>query len=252
MTRLVTMAADGSGRAPVTDGQHVDAAPAWSPDGTHIAFDRVVDGAHELFVVAADGSGLQAVTTGGSAQRPVWSPDGARLAFLADAGGVHVVDVTTKKVTTVADDTATADTVITWAPDGSLLAWDGDAGIVVAAPDGTGRKQLTSGEDHDPAWSPDGSKLLVRRGNGVVTVDRNGAVSQPIASDDGFLDLEWAPDGSAFVYDCDGSVCMRHLDGSARTMLADGVTDADWAAASSSTTTTTSSSSTTTTSTTQP
>jgi Tol biopolymer transport system component len=70
--------------------------PAWSPDGTHIAFnwDRT-----NMRVVGADGSGLTRMPDG---RNPYWSPDGSRIAFelphagpqgklaIADADGTHV------------------------------------------------------------------------------------------------------------------------------------------------------------------
>jgi Tol biopolymer transport system component len=51
--RIFTVRADGSGLRKVTDG----AAPAWSPDGSRIAFVR--EG--ELFTMAADGTDVQQV-----------------------------------------------------------------------------------------------------------------------------------------------------------------------------------------------
>lgn len=41
-----------------------------------------------------------------------------------------------------------------WSPDGRWLAAGGDSGIVVMAPDGSGRRVITTGGG--PAWSPDG------------------------------------------------------------------------------------------------
>jgi Tol biopolymer transport system component len=61
-----------------------DAQPAWSPDGTRIAFERWEDSSDpELWIMDADDSGtarrlLQERQTG---RGPVWSPDGSRIAF---------------------------------------------------------------------------------------------------------------------------------------------------------------------------
>jgi eukaryotic-like serine/threonine-protein kinase len=54
--------------------------PAWSPDGTKIAF-TIRD--QEIAVVNADGSGRTTLTSSidGSAAEPSWSPDGKKIAF---------------------------------------------------------------------------------------------------------------------------------------------------------------------------
>lgn len=51
---------------------------AWSPDGTRIAFDTIDD----LYVVGADGNGLQLLTSGADQNMsPTWSPDSSQIAF---------------------------------------------------------------------------------------------------------------------------------------------------------------------------
>jgi dipeptidyl aminopeptidase/acylaminoacyl peptidase len=68
----------------------VDQDPAWSPDGSRIAFTRwtvgndcdfAVCNDSDIWVVNADGSNPTALTTDGSSSSPVWSPDGAKIAF---------------------------------------------------------------------------------------------------------------------------------------------------------------------------
>jgi len=90
---LRVMNADGTGDRVLLGSQAVDCyypgfiRPAWSPDGTQIAFSC---DDHGIRVVGADGSGLETVISNEDALGPLWdlgfgipywSPDGSRIAF---------------------------------------------------------------------------------------------------------------------------------------------------------------------------
>ena len=96
-----------------------DEDPAWSPDGTKIAFTSLRDGSLEIYVMNADGTGQHNLTKhGGDDSQPTWSLDGARIAFTSNRGGndnIHWMNA-----------------------------------------DGTGQVRLTTNQsgDYDPAWSP--------------------------------------------------------------------------------------------------
>ncbi|MGH7921284.1 MAG: S9 family peptidase [Candidatus Dormibacteraceae bacterium] len=84
-------ASDGS--APprqLTSGEHGDGQPAWSPDGTRIAFTRHRAGGdptnrprHTLHVLPVDGIGetVTIAERNEAIKNPVWSPDGSAIAF---------------------------------------------------------------------------------------------------------------------------------------------------------------------------
>ncbi|MCX7599241.1 MAG: hypothetical protein N2512_10320 [Armatimonadetes bacterium] len=64
------------------DGFH-DGAPAWSPDGTQIAFHSDRGGNYDIWVVNVDGTGLTRLTSADENEGfPVWKPDGSRIAFV--------------------------------------------------------------------------------------------------------------------------------------------------------------------------
>lgn len=92
---LFVVPADGSAEpVQVTDGDFEDHGPAWSPDGSRIAFvsargqDWDVDLSSDLYVVDAGGGDPSPVTRGdGLYDAPVWSPDGERLACRWAPGG---------------------------------------------------------------------------------------------------------------------------------------------------------------------
>jgi TolB protein len=69
------MNADGSGQTNLTNSGAGDSSPAWSPDGTRIAFMSGRDGNHQVYVMDADGSGQTNLTDNPADDGfPAWSP----------------------------------------------------------------------------------------------------------------------------------------------------------------------------------
>lgn len=91
--RVMVVPADGSA-APLrlTRGPYEASGASWSPDGSRVCFSSArhetwdLDGAVDLWVVPADGSGEPELLTDTTAncESPSWSPDGARIAYLFD------------------------------------------------------------------------------------------------------------------------------------------------------------------------
>jgi TolB protein len=62
--------------------------PAWSPDGSRIAFTSNRDGNPEIYVMNRDGSGLRRMTNNPSIDvTPTWSPNGNQIAWVSDRTG---------------------------------------------------------------------------------------------------------------------------------------------------------------------
>ena len=81
----------------LTNNSDRDEDPAWSPDGTRIAFASTRD----IHVMNADGSGVKRLLGGVGAvdMDPAWSQDGARIAFASyrDGNGeIYVMHVATR------------------------------------------------------------------------------------------------------------------------------------------------------------
>jgi Tol biopolymer transport system component len=74
---------------PVTVGEGVRIHPAWSPDGSRIAYLEETEGRSELKVTSfrEDGSQPVTVATAGNLMWPVWSPDGSEIAYLKAVDG---------------------------------------------------------------------------------------------------------------------------------------------------------------------
>jgi flagellar hook assembly protein FlgD len=62
-----------------------EAGPAWSPDGSILAYVSDAGGSEQIWTAGADGSGARALTTGeGGAASPTWLSDGKTVVFVRD------------------------------------------------------------------------------------------------------------------------------------------------------------------------
>jgi Tol biopolymer transport system component len=84
-TELFHMAPDGSGQAQLTSTPGSNQLPAWSANGSLIAFSSTRDGNQEIYLMNGDGTGQRRVTNAGASDwSPAWSPKGDRLVFASD------------------------------------------------------------------------------------------------------------------------------------------------------------------------
>jgi WD40-like Beta Propeller Repeat len=81
--QLFRISSTGSGLRQLTTGVHPADAPAFSPNGMRIAFQRTGVG---IFTMSPDGSGLRRLTSNPRDSYPTWSPDGKSIAFVRPAG----------------------------------------------------------------------------------------------------------------------------------------------------------------------
>ena len=82
------MAADGTAIIQLTDHPGIDTRPAWSPDGSKIAYTSLIQGNYEIFVMDADGSHQKQVTANvGKDDFACWHPDGKRIFYVSEVKG---------------------------------------------------------------------------------------------------------------------------------------------------------------------
>jgi TolB protein len=83
-----------TGRVATVISGGVNTYPVPSPDGTRIAFRKMLDTNSEVFVANIDGSGIRNLTNNPTFEGwPAWSPDGRRIAFAGNRYGVYQVFV---------------------------------------------------------------------------------------------------------------------------------------------------------------
>ena len=118
---------------PVSSTTLGEVNPAWSPDGSQIAFIGFeLDNKRGIYTAAVDGtSSVQNVLKAGTFASPAWSPDGHFLTFASsyyrDLPDIFVIASTCRircdrqvlQITT----TLVADTAPTWSPDGTTIAF---------------------------------------------------------------------------------------------------------------------------------
>jgi len=175
------MNADGSGVTRLTAHPGLDLTPAWSPDGSRIAFASNRTGSFQIHAMNADGTAVRQLTSQGQHTDPAWSPDGRSIAFVRcctpdGSSVIHVLSLATSQITTAAGRVWPLGGGPTWSPSSSTLAFvstrDGNPDIyVVPATGGSAtRLMLTSAADIQPAWSANGDIDFVSSRDGNLEV----------------------------------------------------------------------------------
>ena len=228
---IATANLDGSGYRRLTDADGSDLLPAWSPDGSKIAFvsnriafddssgiSRYDRGAFNIYVMDADGSNVRSpapdifLSAGGyldgygynvaSPYPPVWSSSGW-LAFRDWRSQSLYTVYPDKPRVVVTFGQSMADPA--WSPDGEWIAWVDSGGtdsLFVARADGTEKRSL----------------FRVDALAGYVGLNRSDALS-----------LSWTPDGEGlrFIFAAREGTAYRYglyqvgLDGSNPTLIAE-------------------------------
>ena len=210
-TEVFSVRTDGSERRQLTTSGGYD--PAWSPDGTRIAFQR----RNAIWLMNASGGQQERLVRGFS---PAWAPDGQRLSYVCNEGidlcSISLQDGTVTIIVTHSEDwPAVANS--TWSPDGTSIAFtrisaQGDEytsyrQLFRVNADGS---ELTAIENTYPwgtlpDWSPDGSRILytdvssTRGGENsgdIWSIRPDGTSRTRVTSSPGTdYGASWSPDG---------------------------------------------------------
>jgi dipeptidyl aminopeptidase/acylaminoacyl peptidase len=190
---------DGSSARVLTNGPG-DAAPAWSWDGSHLAFLRQ----GTVRIINADGTGERSL--GSEASWVRWSPDGTTLAIqsVGEPVRIGVLTITTGHVRWLTPtDGSVEQFSVTWSPDGSSIVYgqrfayaSEPGGLFIADADGSNARRLTScrqpcEDDGQPSWSSDGAAIAFVRW--LVTTPRTPQVLVVAASGGAVRELTSGP-----------------------------------------------------------
>jgi Tol biopolymer transport system component len=178
--------------------------PAWSPDGSHLAYTGTSEaGNRGIYVLDPTTGDVTAIThwSGDSYEvAPAWSPDGSTIAFAAGrwdadpagSGAIYTVAITSGHPRLLVRHRGATDP--TWSPDGRIVytANDGSGGTMLEQIDAASGDVTQLRPGATATFSPDGSALAFSDGTqlAVLTV-ATGEVR--ILGTGG--DPAWAPDG---------------------------------------------------------
>ncbi len=256
---------DGSDLVQLTDGD--SAFPAWSPDGSRLAFTLVdSDQARQIATIAADGSDLQVLTSGaGVHEAPSWSPDGSWIAYgyspIPPGPGFHTVlyrmNADGSNQEPLGDPDAD-DYEPKISPDGRSVLfqrWTGsEEPVMIRDLDTRQERTVLSAGGHNASWSPDGEAIVVQTDPSItdpsttgwiwgpiVRITVNGAETEatelyPGGGESGGFKPVYSPDGSRIAFGCghnagtpdyDEAICVMNADGTDVRILVDAVGEWD-------------------------
>lgn len=220
-SEIFTMNANGSDQIQLTDTSGDNLGPAFSPDGTRIAFSSTRTFAEDIYVMNANGSGQTRLTTDPASapafdEDPAFSPDGSKIVFSRDPdNGTQDSEIWVMNADGTGQTQLTNTSGINmhpvFSPNGSQIAFVSTRGdftpeVYVMNADGSGQTQLTNSPGsmgtYNPAFSPDGSKIAFGGGYaGVYVLNADGSGVTSLAGSTAFDDYPaFSPDGSKIAF----------------------------------------------------
>ena len=204
-------------------------SPAWSSDGTRLAFLS----RDTLRIAAFDGSATRSVSSPAVVAVPNslhWSYDGASLLFANTTSSIVSIPVAgAAAFSTIASGFGNgAVEGFELSPDGKKIAiatteklyiWDVASGTSIT---------VDASSFFPPAWSPDGTRVAVVTGpswldsQAVFVLNRDGSSLRRVISEGMFSRVAWLPDGINVVYGTGGGIGIANVAGGGTQIVATG------------------------------
>jgi len=205
--------ADGFNPRTVAESPEPIMAPAWSPDGSKIAYVSFHTKRSEVYVQTLSTGHREAVSSfHGINGAPAFSPDGGSLALTLSKDGspdIYVLNLSSRNLTRLTTGLS-IDTEPNWSPDGSSIVFTSDQGgkpqLYLIPSSGGKATRLTFQGDYNARgrFSADGRSLAMVTGSGggyrIAVMDM--ATHTVNVLTDGRLDdsPSFAPNGSMVLY----------------------------------------------------
>jgi TolB protein len=205
--------ADGYGAQTILASNEPIISPAWSPDGTRLAYVSFERKKPIVYIQSLlTGSRTVAANFKGSNSAPAWSPDGKRLAVVLSKDGnsqIYLINADGSGVTRLTN-TGTIDTEPNFSPDGQWVIFTSDRGgnpqIYRVPVTGGAPERLTFEGSYNvtPRYAPDGkSFVFIQRNGGHFNVAMQDFVSRQLQllTENGIDESpSFAPNGRTILY----------------------------------------------------
>jgi Tol biopolymer transport system component len=194
--------------------------PAWSPDGSLIAYEGVNEAIeavrYRIWVVQPNGGNRKRLSPFDdfSEVRPTWAPNGNRMAFLHDISAAHY-----NVYSMAADGSSRSRLTRTpreeeyfceWSPNGTQIAFRRSVNsfdlsnttydLWVMQANGDHKRRLARNVSNAaPVWSPDGTKLAYVAREWIYLLDLATGASTRLPGSFGAREVAWSPDGLQFA-----------------------------------------------------
>ncbi|TSH98877.1 Tol-Pal system protein TolB [Verticiella sediminum] len=239
--------ADGHNAQTALRSREAIISPAWSPDGSRLAYVSFESGKPVVYVHhIATGQRTIVANFRGNNSAPAWSPDGNRLAVVLSRDGssqIYLVNADGSNPTRLTQ-SGTINTEPSFSPDGRSIVFSSDRGgsaqIYRMGVDGSNvtRLSFNGGHNVSPRISPDGTALtyVTRRGGSFQIAVLNLSSGNEVVLTNGPDDQSpsFSPDGGMVLYAAGqrgGTLNVRSIDGLAQETLSAagaGVSAAAW------------------------